>query len=743
MALSALRRVQQHLSPTGSSLARLKPHLPTLVFLLSLAIVAVLRYLVVRQHLDMGQDMANYLITMNTLFGHDVTGTGLLRPPLIAIPLKLFTLVFGNLAGGKLLGVTASVAMGIPVYLIAKRVSRPWIAVAVSVLFVLTPAYANMLSWGYITMFGVLFTMLSAYFFMLTFESKSRWSSLLAGLFGSLVIGFHQLTAAFFVPLCALLVAALFFTNRRQGGRYWVNPALGVLAGVVLSLPYVPVYIHLVQMQSGGGGTSALTTALFSQFTIRLWYLPWTWAAVLGMLGALASLLSLWRRDRNAAVLLATLFLFPLLLLLFNFPAPFVELNRRANFFLYVPIWATTGYILSLAWVWRPSFLRPPVHRALKPAITVLLLFLLVYGTVVSQKDLGNGLNFYAYLDETRWDAVQWVKASTPTDAVFACYPEHLGWWIEGEAPRTSYEVTDRDMEASDLERERAFVAELLMSRNRGMENGCLRVATTYPYTGAPGNPAVGLYVGGRYHDLLMFDDAQTYLTFDAGPTALSGPPGNGSGALTGFSLTGDGASMQTVISYHFDGAATITQTVTLDEGSQHVTVVYAIESGPVAVTGIRIPVLFCISPDSVSIDPRDGHFELVQGPDTQFTGEVPVTTLLSFETTGALLQGPGLQEDRIELAFDIQGATAAISMTFDISTGQEPDGGPVAAYEAPRLIRDNGIDYLAIDFKPHSALWSDMPLGLQDWLDACPYYTLVCSEGDVRIYEVVAAALP
>ncbi len=719
---------------------RIRPHLPTLVLLLSLLVLAILRYLVARQHLDMGQDMANYLITMDTLFGHDVDGSGLLRPPLIALPLKLFTLAFGDLAGGKILGITASVAMGLPVYLIARRVSRPWMAVAVSILFVLTPAYANMLSWGYITTFGILFAMLSAYFFMLTFESDSRWNALLAGFFGSLVIGFHQLTAAFFIPLCAILVGALLISHRRQGGWRRANPALGVLAGAVLSLPYVPVYVHLIRMQSGGEGTSAVSTALFSGFTVSLWHLALTGAAALAVLAALAALLSLWRRDRNAAILLATLLLFPLFLLLFNLPPPFVELNRRARFFLYVPIWAITGYVLSLAWDWGPAALRSPFGRAIRPAIAALLAFLLVCGTVLFQRDLRSGLEFYAYLDQARWEAVGWVQSSTPPDAVFACYPEHLGWWIQGHAPRASLEVTDRDMEASGVERERALVAERLMSRNRGMENGCLRIATSYPYHYAPGNPAIGLYVGGRYHDLLMFDDTLTYLAGSTGSTALGAPPGDDPGLPPRFNLAGDGARMQTAITYALDGP-TVVQKVTLAEGSRQAVVVYEIEGAGGAAT-FQVPLLFCLAATSVTVGPQGADIEIAQEPETQFTGKVPATTRLSIAATGASLRAPQAQADRVALAFDIA-ASATITLSFDISTEKAASGGPVAAYEAPRLIRDYGIDYLAIDFRPHSPIWSDMPPGLEDWLDACPYYRLACSEGDVRIYEVVAAALP
>ncbi len=722
---------------------RLRPHLPTVVFLLSLVVVAMLRYFLVRQHLDMGQDMANYLATMNTVFGHDVTGTGLLRPPVIAIPLKLFTLIFGDLTGGKLLGIAVSVAMGIPCYLIARRVSRPWIAVAVSLMFVLTPAYANMLSWGYITMFGVLFTMLSAYFFMLTFESVSRWNALLAGFFGSLVIGFHQLSAAFFLPLAVILVCALLVANRHREGRYWANPALGVLAGVVLSLPYVPVYMHLLRMQSSGGGPGTPATSLLPLFTIKLWYLPWTWLAVLGMLAALASLFYLWRRDRNATVLLATLFLFPLFLLVFNLPPPLAELNRRANFFLYLPIWAITGYVLSLGWDWLPSRLRAPFQRAVRPALVTLLALLLIYGTVISQIDLRTGLRFYTYLDRTRLDMINWVKSSTPQDGVFACYPEHLGWWMEGKALRTSFEVTDRDREASGVQRERALIAERLMSRNRGMENGTLRVATSYPYNYAPGNPAIGLYAGGRYHDLLMFDDTQTYLDLNTGLEHLSAPLADRESVIpTAFGISGDGARMESSITYDL-GNVTATQRTILAEASRQVTVAYYIEAGGLSVSRFQLPVLFCLDPTSVRVDPREGGIEIVQEPETQYTGEIPVTARLSIHAAGATLQPPAALDDRIVLDFDIQAASASIDITFDISAEQDGDGGPVAVYEVPQLIRDNGIDWLAMDFDPHTEIWSPLPLGLREWLDGCPYYRLVHAEGDVRIYEVVPAALP
>ncbi len=120
---------------------------------------------------------------------------------------------------------------------------------------------------------------------------------------------------------------------------------------------------------------------------------------------------------------------------------------------------------------------------------------------------LHRALEFYGYLDNTRWDAVRWITNNTPRKASIAAYPEALGWWIEAEAKRNTATVTDRDTVPYEFLRERSLAAERVLSRNQGLENGNLRLATTYPYSGAPGQPVLGVYVGGSYHDIMMFDD--------------------------------------------------------------------------------------------------------------------------------------------------------------------------------------------------------------------------------------------
>jgi hypothetical protein len=727
-------------APQAAPMEKLKTHLPSLVLLASLAIVFALRYMVVRQHLDMGQDIANYLTTMNTFFGNDVGGTGLLRPPLVALPLKVFTLVFGLLNGAKLLGVFMSVAIGLPFYLIVRRVSHRWIAVAMTVAFVITPAYATMLSWGYMTMFGIFFTLLALYFFVSILESPTRRNVILAGICASLVFGFHQLTAAFFVPLFIVLFAALLVLNRDLVLKRLKPFISGVVVAAILTIPYVPLYIHLLQMQSSEGSNTALSADLFVEFAHGVWYMPWVWVVILGLVVAVVSIVWLRRCERTMATLLAVLLIFPLVLMVFTLPPPFVELNRRAHFFLYAPIWAITGFLLSHLWSWRIS-LTPRILQALPKLVTIVLVAsLLVSGLVVSQRDLRKGLDFYSYLDETRWNAVQWIGTYTPKDARVAAYPENLGWWIEGGAQRTSFEVTERNMQALSVKRQRALVAERLLSRNRGMENGYIRIATTYPYTNAPGNPAFGVYVGGKYQDLLMFDDSQSSVQI-AGLGTL-----NMNEAVTKeFRVQGNSEYMSTIVSYQFDDA-TITQTTTLRQDSQTAVVAYTIQSDDQAVIRLHLPSFFCYQPESVLSDLEDSSIELVQMLETPFDGIVPVTTQLTVDVTGAILELPAMEEDYIPLVLDIKSTNASVTLTLDVTTDQPPSAGRVEAYEVTEIIKEHAIGYLAVDLKPTSGTWSDLPRGLEEWLDICPYYKRVYptdGSGKVIVYQVDTAALP
>ncbi|MBN2098061.1 MAG: glycosyltransferase family 39 protein [Dehalococcoidia bacterium] len=712
-----------------------------------LTIIFVVRCCVVAQHVDMGSDIATYLSTMNTLFGHDVAGVGLNRPPLIGLILKPFALIFGDLAGVKALGALISVAIGIPFYLLAKRISRPWIAVAMTLVFVLMPAYSDMLTWGYLTMFGMFFIMLTLHFLLRVLEEPSWLNIFCTGLSASFVVGFHQLSLAFFAPLCLLLLVALLAFNRLKLVRNFRPLVAAIAVAVILSIPYIPIYLKLLRLQAPAASDVPLIsltpmTQIQAGFDLQVdpSWIPWLLGIVLLIPLATVTLRSTWHKDRNLVIMLLVAFFYSLALILFVFPPPFLELNRRAHHFLYIPLWLLAGLSMSYLWSWQRVRHRKAPLWVPKALVAVLILVLLSTTILQSWRRLQGGLDYYGYLDDIRWDAVERIRENTPEESSVAAYPETFGWWIEAEAARRTANVGDRDTLPLDYLRERSLVTERILSRNQGFENGNLRLATTYPYGGAPGQPVLGVYAGGSYHDVMVFDHSNISLSMANGEVAnLAG------NSEKEFSISGDGDSMTMMTRYLIDGAQVV-QTATLDRGSRAATISCNIHSDGIPVTRLDIPVFFGFEPESVSIAPDQTSVEVVQflRPDTD-----RVVTRITISVEGATVQQAVAGDDQIGLSFSLQSNEATIAFGFDVAEPELDSDADVIHYDVPEIIRNTGlehlsaIDFLAVDLKPNPNLASAIAWGTEEWLNACPYYKLVYREGDIRIYEVDASTLP
>jgi hypothetical protein len=722
--------------PLLQSMSRYKPHLPLAALLAGLAVVFGLRCAAVMQHLDMGQDIANYLTTMHTMFSHDPTGLGFTRPPLIAVPLLPFTLVFGGLTGVKVFGVLASVALGIPFYLVARRISHPWIAAATAILFVLTPTYSDMLTWGYITMTGMFFIFLALHFFASVIEKPSKLNIILTGVCISLIAGFHQLSFAFFVPLLLVIIAALVLFSRGSVRQHFRPVAASLALGGLLCLPYVPLYLRLLDMQQSADPGASISFEPATDLGVHLLYLPWLIGIVFATILVTVGLLWLRQQDRNRAVILGAMFLFSLVLSLFLLPPPFAELNRRSHFFLYFPVWLIAAVLLSRLWSWQSPRLAGSLHW-LPKAITVgIIIASLVSTTITSQKALRDGLDYYGYLDDARWEAVQWVSLNTGRDAVTAAYPESLGWWIEAEAEITVCGVTARHMAPYGILTERSLAAERILSRHQGLENGSVRLANGYPYASVPGNPVLGAYIGGSYQDVIMFDDTRNVFEME-GRSALSLTE-----AFSDIRAYQTAEAVEMVTSYAFYNAE-VTQTARLDQRDGYATVSYAVQSSSPTVTRFHIPIVPCYEPASVSIDRAEQSIEIVQEFKTIFEGLVPVAVSIAVETSGAAVAISEAEPDGIPLSFDLTGNAATVDFTFTFTVPDATITTQLVRYEVPQVIRDHSIGYVTVDLKPDAQLWSDLPQATGLWLDSCPYLDQVYTRDDVRVYRVDTSALP
>ena len=714
-----------------SRLRRLHNHLPTLALLGSMAIVFAIKYIAVSHYLDMGCDIANYLSTMHTFFGQDPNGLGLLRPPLIALPLKAFTLVFGDLTGVKLLGVTLSVSIGIPFYLLARRVSVPWVATAMTVVFVLTPAYSDMLSWGYITMTGMLFLLLAFHFFLRVIEKPSGFNVVFTGISLSFIVGFHQLSLAFSAPLFLLLGIALLVFNRQKLRENYRPVTMAIIIGILLSIPYIPLYLRLLEMQP--------SAASDVPFSFTPYYAVWIVSMILSLPLLVIVLKRMLQQDRSTAIAITALFLYSSVLLLLLLPPPFVELNRRAHYFLYPAIWLMVSAFLSHLWSQQVTRVPAARHWLLKACTLILIVALVSSTLVLSQEKLHHRLRSFGYLDTPRWNAVSWIRDHTSSEGSVVAYPEALGWWIEAEAGKETLSVTDRNTAPLEILRERSLIAELILSRNQGLENGNLRLATSYPYNGTPGNPALAVCAGGFYHDLIMFDDSHTRLgSGDSSDTTLAS-------VQPEVIFAGDNDNRTVRTSRRIDSAEVV-QTVNLQRGSQAAIVSYDIGSDTDSLNSFEVPLFFGFKPRSVLIDPGQHHIEVVQDLQTP-SGQLSVTTEVNIATDNAVIsqiaQNP---EGHLDMSFNLQGLGATITFTLVVMDPDLHSNADVEHYQVPEIIRENSVRYLVVDFGPNPHLASGLPSGIEEWLSSCPYYELVYPEGgdgDVRVYQVLDSALP
>jgi hypothetical protein len=358
----------------------------------------------------------------------------------------------------------------------------------------------------------------------------------------------------------------------------------------------------------------------------------------------------------------------------------------------------------------------------------------------MSQLKLNRGPDAFGYLDDARWETLARIRSDTPSAASIAVCPDPLGWWIRAECGRNTASVTNRDIAPYTFLRERSLAAERLLSRNQGLENANLRLATTYPYGGAPGQPVLGVYAGGSYYDIMMLDDSSTSLSMGNGETANLADDSEKE-----LSISGDSDSMTMTTRYLIDGALVV-QTATLDRGSQTAVISYSIRADESPVTRLDIPVFFAFEPESVSIAPDLTSVEAIQFLRPEIGR---IATRITISIDGATIQEATAGDNRIQFSYGMQSNEAAITFSFEVADPDLDSNADVIHYDVRQILRDpslehlSSIDYLAIDLEPNPHLASAIPQGTEEWLNACPYYKLVYSEGDIRIYEVDESALP
>ncbi len=347
-------------------------------------------------------------------------------------------------------------------FLITKSVWSEPAAYIVAFLAAISRFDIEMLMWGgYPNVITLLLIPLTLYLYVQR-ERFSKVPFLVTGsIFASSIFLTHSLSAAVFVALIFFSVLFVFITPKRLGttrktGFYWLLP---VVFGAILVAPFiiqaVPVYLsHNSSLSVDPASPNTIDLATIATQT-------WPIELLLPLFGVLAGFLVFSKKYFGRFLVLPTfvlsMWLFVPLVMTFSYLVGFPIDSNRFLYYLILPLIIFTAVLIehgSGFFAEVVNKLIPLVNRAdkvtnvritrflssltQKRIYSVFVLFFLLISFVALPIFMGPVYNagqsiqqFYQTMDDQGFEAIQWAKTNTPTDATFVSDALY-GWWFGG-----------------------------------------------------------------------------------------------------------------------------------------------------------------------------------------------------------------------------------------------------------------------------------------------------------------------
>ena len=371
-----------------------------------LTVITLIRLPIIADYLAFTSDMGSYLMTKNWVLGDDPTGQKLahFRPPLVGYLLVPFTSLFGALTGSKILAVISSTFIGIPFWLIVRKYVHPALAVALTVVFVFIPYYADYTAWGYLTLLG-LAGLLLAYNGLILTLNQERWGRLI------LCVSMVGLAALNQTALAIFLIIAFVDLITSPRNKWFTIKTL--IAGSILCLVWAPFYLLHVPLTHG----LMLDAPLFS-FQVSVYV--WLYAIGIVTAIALAPHRSMW--------LLPVTIVIAVLGQLHSSDIVINNVMVRSVYVLPFLLVFAGGLAIEERIVkhWRSLYVVPAV------VVCVCVLGLGAYWHV----KFSEAADHLDMLNSENLAAVHWIGDNTPTDSVVFSHPMGLGYYVGALSPR-------------------------------------------------------------------------------------------------------------------------------------------------------------------------------------------------------------------------------------------------------------------------------------------------------------------
>ena len=479
----------------------------------------IVKFTILNKHIvPPSADYGNYLTMVNILHGNDVTGFGLRYPPLFFLFLDLLLKLTNEFMALKIAASIVSTIIAIPFFFIVRKFTNDFAALLSALLFVFAEAYSEMISWGGLPNFLAIFFMLcSLYFLINAFENPSKKNLFLTGIFLSLVVGSHHLTALFFIFVLILFTFLILIFNRNSFFHIFKILLTCTIIGLIFSLPYIPIYWNIVTNLAVDSGLSHGFLDGFYSLPGALYFILrdglFIWLIVIGLgLFALGRFL---KKNRNVALLLISLFLIPFILsstIMWGNPT-------RSFYFILIPILISFGLYLEDAKFTIKNLIKRDHARTLFIYHSILVFFITIFLLFSSFSRLSAAAEFYYFIEDDELEALKWIKENTDSNDIIATsgtlegdVGSRYGWWIQGFSERKSFMTGPLHLFVYKDEREQVDIANKIFSGTYIFDNGCIRAIDAYP--SAPHNPEIAINMDNKFQNSIFFNDGEIKLYY-------------------------------------------------------------------------------------------------------------------------------------------------------------------------------------------------------------------------------------
>ena len=613
-------------------------------------------------------------------------------PPLFFLLLIPFKISLGPILALKLLGSILYSLQPIPMYFLAKKITRNELAGIAAAFASLTPLYSEMLGWGgYPNLLGLI---LLGFAFHTILNTKDKWSkrniSLLAIL--SILIPLeHHLTFGIYIGVTLMWILLLLI--KRTNLKTSLKP---ITFSLVLSTTTFILYRLILAYPS--------QYILFNEaayYSLRLDLLvtiPWLFKSAIPVTFTLLTLLLIFTRARKNvdylhSSMLLSWTLFPLIATFGFLLNIAIDYNRIAFFMIQpvaviitLPLMAinpnkntkssSNDTFSGISEILKKAFSKD--SRTLSKVFVVTIVFLTAISIAVTGLETVSNVASWVptkdpYGDQEKLAALNWITQNTRSGSIFVA-DELMGRWIEGYTMRRVFMYMEPKFMYIEGQLDRYYIATSILEANYEIRNGYVRVQDQNPYSPSF-CPIVSIWAEGEYKEVLAVND-----------TGLTDKNIVSDDVASTLKVKGDTATIQT--SYNNDKIA-INKTIEVNTGSK-LTIKYFLEDSNLKDATVDIEMS----------QKRDVNLiEITAG---QVKINTDIGNILIHTNTATILNS---QDDhKLMLPYDLtQNGTIAIEIEAEKPAKNSLNA--LVATSAGQVINVNKISYIVIPRTPGSQI--------------------------------------